>query len=251
MPCRSIEIRVDDDTAHLVLTTRDGRRADRELAKPYEVAPSVDALLIALDSRIVPDETTEPNVPLDAPETQAPPSPAFSSAPKAGTNFLLGAEGGVRWGGGLAAPTVQASAALRSGRWELGVFGLWETAYWNVGPYGGPAWSASGLGAGVCLARREPLSSSIDLVGGARVAGAVIHQETHHQHPEPEANDAEGRVGAYVGASWPRGAGFRLRTMIGGDYVPVGSSRTPVAPGAPVLPNWTATLTIGVEGEGS
>jgi hypothetical protein len=250
MPCRSIEIRVDDDTAHLVLTAQDGRRAERELAKPFEVAPSADALLMALDERTLRDEKTEPRVPVVAPEAGAPAAIA-SSASKANTNLQLGAEGGIRWGGGLAAPTVQAFAALRSGHWELGVFGLWEILYANIGAYQGPEWSAAGLGAGVSLARREPLSSSIDLLGGVRIAGAVIHQETHHQHPEPESNDAEGRIGAYLGAAWPRRAALRLRTVVGGDYVPVGSTRTPVAPGAPVLPNWTATLTIGVEGEGS
>src|SRR5581483_99571 len=108
--------------------------------------------------------------------------------------------------------------------WELGVFGNWEISYLRLDRQNGPEWSASGLEAGVSIGRRQPLFSSLDLLVGARFAGAVIHQEAHHQRPEPEANDAEGRLGAYVGTSWPRRAHYRLRTALGADYVPVGSS---------------------------
>src|SRR5258708_35125446 len=47
--CATIELRVADESTELVLITSDGRRAVRQLDEPFELAPTMEAMLVSFD----------------------------------------------------------------------------------------------------------------------------------------------------------------------------------------------------------
>jgi len=235
-----------------MLITPDGRRAVRQLAEPFELAPTVEAMLIGFDSAptapsqgVVLDEESTGTSLMDRP-AGAPSLPP----PKPAANVLLGGSFGTRVGGQLATPVVAAFGALHSGFWELGVTGQWEASYGSIGAEAARAWSAAGFAAGVAVGRRQPLSSVLDLRLGISLAGAVLHQETHHQRPEQWLTRADARLGAYAGAVLPRRGLVRFRTELGVDFVPNTGQTQAATPDIPSLPSWAASLSIGAETNG-
>lgn len=258
---RCVAIQVDVDHAgHLSLIDSDGRRAERELGQPFELGPSVQALLVDLDASVAHDSPQQVSSPDGEDGTAKGPlisdrdgatsgSPSVRPPPAKDTSsVVLGAALGARYGGGIATPTVNAFGALRLRRWELGVMGNWEVSYKSLAD-GGPSWSAAGLSAGISVGRRERVNSNLDFLLGATVAAAVLHQETHVRHPEQEATNGEGRLGGYLGVVGPVRGALRFRLQLQADATAVGPTQRTIAADVPALPAWALGAQVGVEGD--
>lgn len=241
------------DRIEVVLTTHDGRRAVREVREPFELAATTDAMLLTLDP---------PRNEVEAPTTPSPSATVESSAnsvsrdarsldktPTTLSRISIGGLGGVRVGGGVETPVIELLAALASPPWELGVIGQWEVAYQSLGHPIEQPWSGSGLAAGITVARHQLVGPQLDLNGGFRLEGVVLHQETNHRHPEEWMMKADGRIGVYVGAVIPRQSPVRFRAELGIDTL-LGGSPSPASPELPSLPSWAASVAIGVEANG-
>jgi len=219
--CAAIQVDVDH-SGHLRLIDSDGRRAERDLGQPFELGPSVQALLVDLDASLAldsPPQAPSPDggdgttkVPLMSDRDGAT-SGSPTVPPKDTSSVVLGGALGARYGAGIATPTVNAFSALRLRHWELGVMGSWEVSYKSVAE-GGPSWSAAGLSAGISVGRRERVNSNLDFLLGATIAAAVLHQETHVRHPEQEATNGEGRLGGYLGVAGPIRGALRFRAQV-------------------------------------
>jgi hypothetical protein len=249
--CSAVELRPRGGHVELVFATRDGRQAVRELADPAEMEPVVDALLVSLAPAPEPLATAPSSSPIPPAPThfEAPvpmPTPATQTSA-----ILLGGALGARAGGGLITPTVGAFGTLGSGHWELAVTGQWESSYESLsGEDEAHAWSASGLAAGVGLGRREHVSAQLDLRAGLSLAGAFLHQETHHVRPEHWLTRADGRVGAYAGAVILRRSPVRIRADVAVDFAPGSSGYPAAAPDIPRLPSWATSFALGAETNG-
>jgi hypothetical protein len=252
--CTAIEIEVDR-AGRLTLVTSDGRRAERALEQPFELGPTVQALLVVLDTNS-PTDGPPLGVPGEASATriarveasplgteQPPDAPARSAS-----SAVLGASLGARYGSGIASPTVGVLGAFRLRHWELGVMSNWEVAYKSLAS-DGPRWSGAGLGAGILVGRREPLTPNVDVLVGTTVAAAVLHQETHARRPEQEATLAEARVGGYVGMAVPCRAPLRVRAQLHADAAAIGPTQRTIADDVPALPTWALGVQVGVEGD--
>jgi hypothetical protein len=212
-------------------------------------------MLVTLEGGKLAGDDPPPTLPGLAP-TLVPSSSALTSdtqppekAPTTWSRILIGGLGGARFGGGLWTPTVELLAALSARPWELGVIGQWETSYQSLGSQSPQRWSGSGIAVGLTVARRQPLGSQLELTGGARVEGVVLHQETNHKHPEDWMMKADARVGVYAGAIFPRPSSVRFRMEVAVDHL-LGGSPSAATDQVPPLPSWGATLAVGVEGNG-
>jgi hypothetical protein len=246
--CAVIELQVDGPLARLTLTTPDGRRATRDIGQPFEVVPTAQALLVTLD-----EPPTDPNLPrtLDVPPkvlVDAPDHPQQEGGATWASRVLLGGAAGARIGSGLITPVIGLSGLISQRKWEFGVFGQWEPSYESLKKVPAPDWTGIGFTVGVMLGRREPLSARLEAIGGVSLAGALLHQESHHIHPEQHVIAAQPRLGGYTGAVWTaRERRWRGRLQLGADVSP----QTPAAagPGIPTLPSWGTALTLGLETE--
>lgn len=239
--CEAVDIRVRENGARLVFTTRDGRRAVRQLAAPSELEPTVEMLSVTgPPPPPKPRQTPEP-------DRAAPVRPAAPSARQERLRVLYGAGVGARGGANtLLSPVLRAFGSMGLGHWEIGVLGQWEMRYTQVvdQPAGvQPAW---GLAGGVTATRRQPLGSVVSLIAGADLVLAALDEESS-EHSDTEGR-AEARVGAFVGAVLPRSAAVRWRATLGADFSPTHFGKSPTTiDGAPLLPWWALTLTAGVE----
>jgi hypothetical protein len=244
--CAAIDIVVDRGQAELVLVASDGRRVVREIGDPSEVGPTVQALQVSLLPLLPPPAgpPSEPTSMENQDEVRASPLPEPRSFGPAG---IVGGSVGARTGGGLITPTITAFGALHGGHWEFGVFAQWELAYQRLRGVDEPEWSSTALGVGLLLGHREAISSSMTLVGGATILGAMTHEETHHVHPQQESTRAAGRLGAYIGLVWPKSSYIRMRSQLGGEISPISGSATDTTANLPAFPFWAATFSIGIE----
>ena len=253
-PCGILELRVAGASASLTLLTADGRRAVRELAEASELAPTVEAMLVAFDPDISSTRHSLSNaVAIEVPRNEAPRDDATHApeSPSRPTNsVVLGGVAGVRAGGNLATPVVGAFGAITSGAWELGVAGQWEMSYGSLDGQAARPWGASGFAGSVAIGRRENVSSLLDLRAGVTLAGAMLHQETHHQHPEQWLTRADARLGAYAGVLLPRRGIVRFRAEAAIDFVPITGQTLSASPDLPPLPTWGASLMLGAETNG-
>jgi hypothetical protein len=254
-PCSVLELQLRGDRIEVVMTTRAGRRATRAVQAPFEIASTTDAMLVTLEDRSTAGGATPAITPGLAPAlvpSTGVPGSDIQPPEKATTTWsriLVSGLGGVRLGGGLWTPTVGLLAALSARPWELGVIGQWETSYQSLGSQSAQRWSGSGVAVGLTVARRQPLGSQLEITGGGRFEGVVLHQETNHKHPEDWMMKADARVGIYAGAIFPRPSSVRFRMEVAVDHL-LGSSPSAATDQVPPLPSWGATLAVGVEGNG-
>jgi hypothetical protein len=156
---------------------------------------------------------------------------------------------GMRGGGAdsLFSPVLTGAVSLLRSRWEFGVIGALDARYRSFDSADSPSGGGT-ISAGIFLGRREP-AGNVELLAGARLSVAAIFYDENVDGPavnppvqEPQhGGPAEGRVGAYVGAAFPRRSSVRFRGDIVGDAV-VGSS-----PAAPITPDWALSALAGVE----
>ena len=239
--CAMVAIEASGERARLVFQTRDGRRAERGLDHPDELAPALRALGVGAgadgaSSLPAPAPPSEPAAAAPAPlgvDTAASSSPQPPPARDARAVFAL--VGGIRGGvGKLVSPALGGSAAIELDRWELGVNVVLELQYFDLGGGEPPSAAAS---VGVTVGRREPVAD-FDVLFGARTMVAAFNDES--EVDGGERGRAEVRLGTYLGGAWPRTGTVRWRADVAADVVPhrvLGSAGTPIAPwlGASVL----------------
>jgi hypothetical protein len=242
--CASAILRVERGEARLIFLTQDGRRAERALAGPEELAPSIAALSEAGPGALAPSAAA------DATSPQA--QPAAAEAPPARELDVLGSLlGGARVGQyKQVSPVVSGSLLLRIRAWELGVMAAWETGYYpSVGYRSGRQKGAETTS--LTFARRQPLHA-LTLLAGFRLGMAV----RLHAPPVPYAFHfpltglsfatprLQGRVGPFVGFSLPRTALARLRFELGVELAfPEPNSVQAWSP----WPFWAFALSVGME----
>lgn len=233
--CARIEIELErsTDAARLIFVTQDGRRAERRLAHPDELMPTVAALGVrgasesstpALeDGPTAPARVADAVSPLDSP----PPGPAAAPGEARALFALLG---GTRAGAGrLVSPVLAGAAAIAVDRWELGINLALELQYFNL-DLSEPDVRTSAASAGVTVGRREPFAD-LELSFGARSMVAALNDESRKD--SGERGRAELRLGVHLGAVWPRQSSSRFRADLALDVVPhrsLGTNGTPVTP---------------------
>jgi len=255
--CAVVTIEASGERARLVFQTRDGRRAERALDHPDELAPALRALGVAAgDGASSSPAQDTPSAPTAvAPTAVAPtavaPAPlgvdaASSSSPEPPSGqearAVFALLGGIRGGvGNLLSPALGGSAAIQLGHWELGVNLVLELQYFDLDG-GEPPSSAASVG--VTVGRREPVAD-FDVLFGARTMIAALNDES--EVDSGERGRAEVRLGTYLGGAWPRTGRLRLRADVAADVVPhraLGSAGTRIAP-------WLgASVLVGVEFNG-
>ncbi len=249
--CANIVVTIEAGQARLVYTTRDGRTAERKLARPAELQPTVEALLVTGRTATGPEpppaapppRIAEPSRP--APVVVVSPGPARPTTPKPIVGIGLGTRIGDHK---LATPIAELSATLSLTDWELAVLGRWESGYHALddNPEGR---RASGLSAGVAIGRRDPVGG-IAVVWGTDVILASLDDESSErvQQGQGHVGHAEARIGGYVGAVVPRGTSPRFRATLGADVLPTQLGQPEKDPaGQPLTPWLAATLVLGME----
>jgi hypothetical protein len=233
--CARIEIELErsTDAARLIFVTRDGRRAERRLAHPDELMPTVAALGVrGVDESSTPALEDGPMAraraadavsPLDSPPSEPAAAPGNARA-------LFALLGGTRAGAGrLVSPVLGGAAAIAVERWELGITLALELQYFNL-DLSEQDVRTSAASVGVTVGRREPIAD-VELAFGARSMVAALNDESRKD--DGERGRAELRLGAYLGAVWPRQSSSRFRADLALDVVPhesLGSIGTPVTP---------------------
>jgi hypothetical protein len=243
--CANMILRVERDEARLIFVTQDGRRAERALAGPQELAPSIAALNEAGPGELAADPTTSPQA-----------HPAAAEAPPGRDMSVLGSLlGGARVGQyRLVSPIVSGSFLLRIRAWELGAMATWETGYYPNGA-AKPAGRQNGAETtSLSFARRQPFNA-LTLLAGLRLGMAVrLRSPANSSFPPALAPLAgvlfvaprlEGRIGPFVGFSLPRTALARLRFEAGVDlaFPRQDNASLPFSP----WPFWAFALSVGME----
>jgi hypothetical protein len=240
--CARIEIELErsTDAARLIFVTQDGRRAERRLAHPDELMPTVVALGIrGVSESSTPALENGPTAPARAADVDSPPSEPAAAPGEARALFAL--LGGTRAGAGrLVSPVLGGAAAITLERWELGISLALELQYVYL-DLSEPNWPSSAASVGVTVGRREPIAG-VELLFGARSMVAALNDES--QKDSGERRRAELRLGAYLGGVWPRQRSSRFRADLALDVVPHESLG---AIGTPVTPWLAVSALIGVE----
>lgn len=247
--CARIEIELErsTDAARLIFVTRDGRRAERRLAHPDELMPTVVALGVRgpseMSTPVLEGRPIAPARAADAvPQLDSSPSEAAAAPGEARALFAL--LGGTRGGAGrLLSPVLGGAAAIALERWELGINLALELQYFDL-HLSEPDGPSSAASIGVTVGRREPIAD-VELLFGARSMVAAVNDESRKD--SGERGRAELRFGAYLGGVWPRQRSSHWRVDLALDVVPHearGSIGTPVTP-------WLAVSALmGVEFRG-
>jgi hypothetical protein len=266
--CASIQLNVTEERAALRFVTADGRRAQRTLRSPDELASTVAALRVTLPaseaSRSEPrlsdmeapavtpvkaarhSKAAPPLVTVDGPIKGYSPDPQV-------LGILFALQGGARAGTdlrsqALVSPALDGSAALLLDRWELGVTAAWESRYNRVTINVLSSQESGSLALGISVGRRQPLSA-VDLLAGGRLSIAALSNyqtswsgPANDSLPPEETSAVEWRMGPYVGVVLPRAATLRFRADLRADLVAHGNLG-----GAPATPWWGIAGFLGVE----
>ena len=244
--CARIEIELErsTDAARLIFVTGDGRRAERRLAHPDELVPTVAALGVrGVNGSSTPAFEGGPAAPARAADAvsplDSPPSGPAAAPSEARPLFAL--LGGTRAGAGrLVSPVLAGAAAIAVDRWELGINLALELQYFNL-DLSETDVRTSAASAGVTVGRREPFAD-LELSFGGRTMVAALNDESRKD--SGERGRAELRLGAYLGAVWPRQSSPRFRADLALDVVPHESLG---AIGTPVTPWLAVSALVGVE----
>jgi hypothetical protein len=161
----------------------------------------------------------------------------------------LALEAGVRGGDErLFSPTLGAFAGLGLSPWEIGIRGSWEIGYRQLGDELHRGALGTGLAAGVVGGRRQRVGPAEGFAGIALMLASIDQEARERSGAGEDAAHSEARAGAYVGAALPARASLRMRASVGADLVPLrwGNTVRDVR-GAPVLPWWALSVTLGIE----
>jgi hypothetical protein len=271
--CSKVELRFSGTRAWVVLTTLDGRHAERSVGTAGELLPVVEALAITIPESnhrdgSYPDGSTSDrasahgglladDVDSRSREAEAGPLPGV----------LFDARSGLRVPGPTAcwaSSTSTCTFALVSlglgvsfhlGWWELGVAVSYEPAHatLNGAPLAG--FSMSSYSAVLSVARHMSLAT-MDLALGA-TAGVQLTDESnqntngaqHGTQDEDSIAQPEPRTGLFAAIVVPQQSRLRFRPQLEFDLIPshVGSSWSPAGSPLPALPWWSALASLGVQ----
>ncbi|HEX6240941.1 MAG TPA: hypothetical protein VFZ61_08605 [Polyangiales bacterium] len=207
--CRELYVRVDEQGADVTIVERDGRQAQRRVARPEELTALLEARSM--------------------PPAPARPPPGRSAAPEAPAWSVLGsALTGARAGAAaLLSPALAATLMARFRSWEFGGGLGWEARYYDL--FSSTSRGTDAFVPALAFARRQPLRQTA-LIMGARVGLGVVRTTQVEAEPSSGAldlaaftrsphTDYELRPGTFVGVSWPRHGWARLRAELGFDFV--------------------------------
>lgn len=250
--CERVRVRATERGAAVTVTTRDGRRAERPMEKPEELAPTVAALRVTVVTEKEDDVTAAaaPAVTAAARGPAAdrgPVAPARASADD-GSATLLSLGAGTRGGeGAFYSPVVAGTVSLLRSRWEFGLGGSLEFQYTNVSKPDSDTPGGGGAALGVFGGRREP-AGAFELFGGARLSVAALFGNMDvsvpamvQERPPAQENPAEARIGGYLGASVPRQSAVRLRADLSAELA-AGPRQDPK-----LSPQWAMGALLGLE----
>jgi hypothetical protein len=267
--CRGIEVRADGPRTSLTFTTRDGRRAERQVPGPGALLAIVQALEVTL-----PEPASEPH---PAPDSLPAPPPknrpadrplagARETVPTEETNahFFIDGSSAVRIAGGGVRARGEAPYAFGSlslalgvgasvGPWEFGVFGQYDPAQapW-VGPSSLPGLSMSTYAIGIRAGRRErigPLDAAVGVLTAIAVTDASQNAGMMQASDQaPLGENIKPGVGVFAGVVVPRRGPVRARPEVAFDILPTVISSPTNGAGLP-LPWWSTSAAVGVEWE--
>ena len=246
--CLSLRIEITDEGARVVLTTADGRKAERSVLTASDLRPTISALRVHGPAAPEPQEPT-PQLAVNKPE---PPAREDRRALNP-TNLRLALLTGLRGGANsLASPLLMGELALGIGRLELGALLAAEVQYLDLAGTRSADRQSGAATLGLSVGIRQPVAS-IDLRAGAHAAYArllTVNRETEtcldgRVCPDPSQDDRthEWRLGAYAGFVVPRAGTLRFRTDLALDLALPAPSHGDL----PVTPGWALSLLLGLE----
>lgn len=254
--CVSLRIEPSSGGARVLFTTKDGRTAERYVATPEELKPTVDALRVQ-----APAPTPEPE-PAPQPAAPAKPEPASTPQPEAAERandddapirfaLFTGARGGAD---SLVSPLLSTALSLTFRHLELGVTLSSELQYVDVQGMRPADRQTSTAALGLHAGARSPWGAA-DVLAGGRVAIATLLTRDHESRVcppdsmascplgEEDERVSEWRFGAYAGFAIPRDSSLRFRTEIGGELATPG----PGTGTLPLTPSWALSALVGLE----
>lgn len=254
--CVSLRIEPSSGGARVLFSTRDGRTAERYVATPEELRPTVDALRVQ-----APAATPEP-VPAPPPAAApAKPVPASTPQPEPAERasgdetplrfaMFTGARGGAD---SLVSPLLSTALSLTFRHLELGATLSSELKYVDVQGIRPADRQTSTAALGLHAGARSPWGAA-DLLAGGRVAFATLLTRDHESHVCPpdlascplsdeDERVGEWRFGAYTGFAIPRNGSLRFRTEIGGEL----ATPRPGSGTLPLTPSWALSALVGLE----
>jgi hypothetical protein len=257
--CREVLVDADERGAEVTFTTRDDRTATRRIARPRDLRPVIEALLVTVPEASAPptsaamaDEPVVAAVPEVEPvelEGQGTPTSRDRARAnveeQAGPIVALGA--GMTIGAGEAGTVGQVEVGYLTRGWELALVGRLEPSH--EAPKTSAHASLSAAGMNVLAARRAMLGPVTLLYGGTFGVFSVSEEARkdtsvtgEHRH-EDELVDA--RVGAMLGCLAPRIGRIRFRGQVDAQFGLL--ELTPRYADLPTNPRFTLAFTLGAE----
>jgi hypothetical protein len=252
--CVRLRIEPASGGARVLFTTEDGRTAERYVATPEELRPTVDALRVQAPAAAPePAPTPQPAAAqgkLEPASTPQPEPQERANDDDAPIRFGLftGARGGAD---SLVSPLLSMAVSLTFRHLELGATLSSEFQYVDVQGMRPSARQTGTAALGLHAGARSPWGRA-DVLAGGRAAIATLLTREHEvcapdSSPCPFGNEdertTEWRFGAYAGFAIPRDSSLRFRTEIGGELATPGPG-----PGTlPLTPSWALSAVIGIE----
>lgn len=250
-----------DGGARFALTTRDGRRALRWMARPVELGPAVRALLVRVPESAPSEEhslevVAEATLPPPLPRRLELPPPAVARPQDRVEHVPLPARPTLLFsiGAGLGLPTHDETspvgtlrAGVQLGSWELAGFARWETSRHVSDDQGPHHDSLSSVGGGLSAGRRLPVGPVILVLG--TTAGLYSTRSSSDQRYGRRASVHDEllspRAGTYAGVVFPQTGRVRVRIEVSGELA-LTETRLDDAR-LPSAPRWSSGLTVGLE----
>lgn len=256
--CREVVVDADERGADVTFTTRDQRTATRRIARPADLRPVIEALLVT-----VPDVSGPPTAPIadapvpaiaaasdaDRPDPELTPPPMDRASTKvdahAGPIVALGA--GITLGSGEPGTIGQAEAGYLTHGWELALVGRLEPTH--DAPRTSTRAELSATGVQLLAARRASMGSVTWIFGAT--AGVFAVSEAVRRDSTPVGADrhedtlVDTRFGAMFGCLAPRIGPIRLRGQVDAQLGLF--EQTPKYADLPANPRFTLAFTLGVE----
>jgi len=251
--CVGLRIEAAAGGARVLFTTKDGRTAERYVAAPEELKPTVGALRVQAPSPV-------PSPP-PAPQAAATPKPAPTSTPQPESNtssdesplrfaLFTGARGGAD---SLVSPLLSTALSFTWRHMELGATLSSELQYIDVQGMRPADRQSSTAALGIHAGARSPWGAA-DVLAGGRAAIATLLTRDHESgactpdpascpYGEEDERVTEWRFGAYAGFAIPRRATLRFRTELGAELATPG----PASGTLPLTPSWALCALFGLE----
>lgn len=265
--CADIVVKVTATGAVVLFTTRDGRKAFRDVPSPKELVPTIVALMVTFEPTTAaqPDRESSPSAAPPVPSTPASivrSIPDWEASPEGSrindasqatrggrstSSLIVRAQGGVRTAlpGSPVAPTLGMGVTMVRGRWEGSVTAQWEPAYVPDATSRVGRFRLSAASLGLAAGRREPLGSMITLVFGPAVFATMATIKAGPELGNVGRARLEPRFGLFAALVFGLTQSLHVRLSLAGDLNPLmpGHERDDV----PVLPPWGIETNIGLE----